>query len=180
VARVPGVSNVSLISGGTRDQLRRLESGLLGTAISRHRYTHIGAVCGPSQRTQQRSTTRYNADQRQTMCADQRQPQGSDQEACLISQKILSISNDPALAGRADLRDSQPPELLRRGPGRQSVTSRRPPSGTTTRQPGDRAARGRSSPVEGCPRAGAWSGYARPTGCHTLPTSKIVNDHDEQ
>jgi hypothetical protein len=39
---------------------------------------------------------------------------------------------------------------------------------------------GRSSPVEGCPRAGAWSGYARPTGCHTLPASKIVNDQDEQ
>jgi hypothetical protein len=43
----PVFQNVSLIIGGSRDHLRRLESGLLGTAISRHRYTHIGAVCGP-------------------------------------------------------------------------------------------------------------------------------------
>ena len=65
-----------------------------------------GAVCGPSQRTKPRSTTRYNADQRRTMSAGQRCSRSRDQEACLVSQKILSICKDHALARRADLRDS--------------------------------------------------------------------------
>jgi hypothetical protein len=27
--------------------------------------------------------------------------------------------------------------------------------------------------IEGCPRAGVWSGCARSTGCHTAPARKI-------
>jgi hypothetical protein len=38
-------------------------------------------------------------------------------QSCLVSQKILSIYKERALAGRADLRDDQPPELLRPGLG---------------------------------------------------------------
>src|SRR5437763_97365 len=41
------------------------------------------------------------------------------------------------------------------------------------------ARRARTCTVEGCPRAAAWSGSARPPGCHTTPRSKIAKDHSE-
>ena len=50
-----------------------------------------GAVCGPSQLTQRRSITRYNVDQRRIMFAGQRCSRRCDQEACLVSRKILAI-----------------------------------------------------------------------------------------
>ncbi len=53
--------------------------------------SRIGAVCGPSQRTQRRSITRYDTDQRRVIFAGQRRSRGCDQAACLVSQKILSI-----------------------------------------------------------------------------------------
>jgi hypothetical protein len=67
----------------------------------------------------------------------------SDQQesACLVSQKILSIYVDHALAGRASLRDGRLRTLLRLGRVGRGVTSHRPPRMATTRQPGRRARR---------------------------------------
>jgi len=39
----------------------------------------------------------------------------------------------------------------------------------TTRRHGGRADRVKLRAVEGCPRAAVWSGYARSTGCRTVP-----------
>jgi hypothetical protein len=40
-----------------------------------------------------------------SITAGQPRSQGCDQEVCLVSQKMSSIYENPALAGRADLRD---------------------------------------------------------------------------
>ncbi len=89
--------------------------------------SQIGAVCGPYQRTKQRSITRYNADQRQTMFAGQRCSRGRDQEACLVSQKILSISATvPSPGGQVSGMASRQ-EKCRGGSGGQGVASPRPP-----------------------------------------------------
>jgi hypothetical protein len=53
------------------------------------------------------------------------------------------------------------------------------PQGLPHGSPGAEPNDARTTPAEGCPRAAAWSGYARPTGCHTPPASKIVSDHIE-
>ena len=42
--------------------------------------------------------------------------------------------------------------------------------------PGAEPDNARAGIVEGCPRVDARLGYARPTGCHTTPTSKIASD----
>jgi hypothetical protein len=55
------------------------------------------------------------------------------------------------------------------------VASRRPPQGTTTRQPqGQSHTMHAPVPSRAAPGAAAWSGCARPTGCHTSPS---VQDH---
>jgi hypothetical protein len=61
----------------------------------------------------------------------------------------------------------------RQGSGGRGVASPRPPPRATTRQPGAEPDNTRGGSVEGCPRAGARSGYARPTGRHTAPACKI-------
>jgi hypothetical protein len=68
------------------------------------------------------------------MFAAQRCCRGPNQEACLVSQKILSISNDHALAGRADLREY--PAAALRGSSGWSGASRRPPQGLPHTSPG--------------------------------------------
>jgi hypothetical protein len=143
-----------------------------------HSRSQIGAVCGPSQRTKRRSTTRYNADQRRTMSAGQRCSRGRDQEACLVSQKILSISTTPALAGRAGLGDGQPSEVPHVSGGR-GVASPRPPQGLPHASPGQSctahvAVPSRAAPGLTCGRAMPGRGDAtRP------PVCKIVGSRVE-
>jgi hypothetical protein len=83
----------------------------------------------------------------------------------------MSISNDHVLAERADLRDDRRPRaLLWLGPGwaRRDIpsTSRR----ATTRCPGGKLGKLDWQWEGMLPQDTAWSGCARPTGCHTSPS----------
>jgi hypothetical protein len=53
------------------------------------------------------------------------------------------------------------------------------PPGLPHASPGAEPHSARIDSVEGCPWAAAWSGSARPTGCHTGPTCKICNVIDD-
>ena len=53
------------------------------------------------------------------------------------------------------------------------VASHRSPGGLPHANPGAEPDHARAGSVEGCPRAGVWSGCARSTGCHTAPAHKI-------
>jgi hypothetical protein len=47
------------------------------------------------------------------------------------------------------------------------------PQGLPRDSPGAEPHDARTGSVKGCPWAAAWSGCARPTGCHTAPACKI-------
>jgi hypothetical protein len=85
-----------LLGGGSRIRTlegfsRRIYSPLHTRSDGRCAGSGSGPVCGPSQQTQQRSATRYDADQRQVISAGERHSRGCDQASCLVAQKILSI-----------------------------------------------------------------------------------------
>ena len=96
-----------------------------------------------------------------------------------LSVQDLVDLNDRALAGRAGLWDGQPPELPRVGRVGRVWHSVGLPQVLPHASPGAEPHDAHAGSVEGCPRAGARSGYARPTGCHTTPSVKIVGDHAE-
>ena len=122
-----------------------------------HDRLRIGAVCGPSQPTQQHATTNNDADQRGVL------PLVSIALVTWTS-ALLGLLEDlvdlksHALAGRADLRDgrpseSEPPAERVEGAGVPSASPR-----ATTRQLGAEPDNARGGSIEGCPRAGARSG----------------------
>jgi hypothetical protein len=145
---------------------RRIYSPLHTSAADDRAQVPDRGRLGPSQRTQRRSVTRYDADQRRVIFAGKRRSHGCQ-------------SQQPCPRRAADLRDSQPPALLR--PGRVGRVWHPPglPPGPPHASPGAEPCDARAGPVEGCPRAAAWSGSARPTGCHTTTSVKIVGGHSE-
>ena len=139
------------------------------TPMTVGRFRRIGAVCGPSQPTEQHSTMRCDADQRQ-VAAGQRRSRGCGQEACLVSQKILSISTTLALAGRAAVSGMASHQKKCRTCRVGGVW--RPlnlPQGLPHAIPGAEPHGACGGPAEGCPRASVWPGDARSRGRHTTP-----------
>jgi hypothetical protein len=133
---------------------RRIYSPLHTSAADDRAQVPDRGSLGPSQRTQRRSVTRYDAGQRRVIFAGKRRSHGCQ-------------SQQPCPRRAADLRDSQPSALLRSGRvGRVWHPPGLPP-GLPHASPGAELCDLRAGPVEGCPRAAAWSGSARPTGCHT-------------
>jgi hypothetical protein len=82
---------------------------------------------------------------------------------------IDKVQPNHALAGRADLRDGPAHEQYCGGLDSQGGASRRPPEGLPHTSPGAEPYGARCGSIEGCPRAGVWSGNARSTGCPTSP-----------
>jgi hypothetical protein len=106
--------------------------------------------------------------------------QGRDQETCLVSHKILSISPTvPTPGGQSSGMATK--ERLRLGQvGTVWASHRLPSKGLPRGSPGAERHNAHTGLVEGCPRTAAWSSFARPTGCHTAPVSKIVNDRGDR
>ncbi len=140
--------------------------------------SQIGAVCGPSQPTKRRSTTRCNADQRRIMFAGQRCFPGRDQKACLVLQKILSISTTlPSPGGQVSgMASHQKCRTCRVGGVWRPLNL---PQGLPHANPGAEPHGACGGSVEGCPRAGVWPGDARSRGRHTTPVCKIVGGRVE-
>ena len=95
--------------------------------------------------------------------------------AVLASATQSDPKQDDALAGRAGLRDGWPKRQAGpRGPGVGcGIPSTSPRA--TTRCPGGKPGKLDGCWQGGCPRGTAWSGYARPMGCHT--SLSVLRDH---
>ena len=133
----------------------------------------IGGVCGPSQPTKRRSTTRCDADQRRLLPlvnagreAVIRRPAWSPRRSCQSPRPLPSPGGQTS--GSTQLPEPPPGGVKWTGCGIPSASPR-----ATTRQPGGRAGHHRCGSVEGCPRAGARSGCARLTG---RPTTLSAQD----
>ena len=93
--------------------------------------------------------------------------------------KILSISTTaPSPGGQASGMASHQ-NCRAVGSGEQVWHSAGLPQVLPHASPGAEPHDAHTGPVEGCLRAAARSGSARPTGCHTTLSVKIVGDHAE-
>jgi hypothetical protein len=140
-----------------------------------HGPVRTGAVCGPSQRTKRRATTRRDTNQRRVfplagavVGAVIRKPNWSPGRCC------QSAGPCPRRAGRSPRWPATSIAAAGSGWAGCGISSTSPRA--TTRQPGGRARRRTHRFVEGCPRAAVWSGCARSTRCHTAPACKIIGD----
>jgi hypothetical protein len=109
---------------------------------------------------------------RRTLAGQPSKPWSAFSQPRYISKRSTTRPHH-ALAGRAVLRDGRAQESLRLGLGEQVWHPAGLIQGLPHDSPGAEPHDARAGSVEGCPWAAAWSGCARPTGCHRAPTCKI-------
>ena len=84
-----------------------------------------------------------------------------------LLEALVNLKQPRALAGRAGLGDGQPSEVPHVSGGRGVASPRPPARGYHTPARGQSCTAPCGGSVEGCPRAGMWSGDARSRGRHT-------------